>query len=48
MAAAGSDQGVFHDHGVLADADLAVLGGEHGAVQDPHASADLDVSDNDC
>ena len=42
-----ADERVLHDHGALPDLDAAVLGGEHGAEQDPRAGADVDVPAHD-
>jgi hypothetical protein len=46
MASAAPDQDMFHDHGALADTDLAVFGGQNSSEQDPRIGPDVDRSAN--
>jgi hypothetical protein len=45
---AAAYHGVLHDDTAGADADLAILGGEHGAEQDAGVWPDADRAADDC
>ena len=46
MTRSTSNQGVFHDNGVLADCDSAVLGSDHSGMQDSCACVDPNIADD--